>query len=56
MKFYSYYVMKVKFPIKKVTPSIIKYCHGYNHYSVRNLVINNKMVGSECSRYSKVET
>ena len=44
------------FPIKKVIPSIIKCFHRYNYYGVRKSVINSKMVGSECPRYSKVET
>ena len=44
------------FKIGKVTPSMMKCAHGYNHYGVREAMINNNMVDSMCPRCEQVET
>ena len=44
------------FLIKEVTPSVIKCAHGFNHYELRDAMINNKMIGEEYPRCSEVET
>ena len=36
----------------KVTASIIKYANGFNHYGLRHVMINNKMIKSYCLRYN----
>ena len=41
---------------KSATSSMIKYAYRLNHYSVRDKIINKKLVGSEYPRYSEVET
>jgi len=44
------------FRSKAVTTSMIKCASGFNHYGLRNELINNKMIGSECPRCSEPET
>ena len=44
------------FMSKQVTSSIIKCANAYNHYGVRNEIINKRMIGSECPRCSSSET
>ena len=34
---------------------MIKYTNEYNHYGLRNAIINNCIIGSECPRCSEVE-
>ena len=36
------------FNSKEVTASIIKCSHSFNHYGVREALINNKLIGDEC--------
>ena len=43
------------FSNKQVTLSITKCSCGYNHYSLRNALTNNNMIGSEYLRCSEVE-
>jgi len=40
------------FPINKVTSSIIKYASRYNQYRLRDKIMNNNMINSDCLRYS----
>ena len=40
---------------RKIILSMIKYSHRYNHYGLRNALINNNIIGVKCSRCSKVE-
>ena len=40
---------------KKVTLLVIKYTCKINYYGMRNLLINNKLVGEDSRTYSKVE-
>ena len=44
------------FKTKSVPASMLKCASGHNHYGVRNQMINNNMVGSECPRCSEPET
>ena len=44
------------FSNKKVTSSIIAYSHGYNHYSLREALINKNNIGCECPRCGETET
>ena len=44
------------FPIKEVILSVIKCAHESNYCRVRDMMINNKMIGEEYPRCSKVET
>ena len=41
--------------MKTVTALMIKFSNGYKHYRVRNALINNNIINSECPRYSKTE-
>ena len=43
------------FPIKEVTLSVVKCAYRFNHYGVRDAMINNKIIGEEYPRCSKVE-
>ena len=36
---------------KKVTSSMIKCVHGYNHFGLRDSLINNNMIDAHCPRY-----
>ena len=44
------------FDNKKVTASMISYSHGYNHYGLREALINKNNIGYNCPRCSKPET
>ena len=44
------------FKSKDITASVIKYAYGYNHYSIRDTIINGKSLGSEYLRYNEPET
>ena len=44
------------FQTGKVTTSMIKCAHGFNHYGLREAMMNNNMVESTCPRCEKVET
>lgn len=44
------------FNSKEVTPSIIKCAHGFNHYGVRDALINKGLTEEECPRCNQVET
>ena len=44
------------FLAKEVTPSMIKCVHGYNHYGLRDALINNDMVEAHCLRCNRTET
>ena len=41
------------FQTGKVAISMIKYAYGFNHYGLREVMINNNMVESICPRYEK---
>ena len=36
------------FKIGEVTPSLIKCAHGFNHYSLRDSLINNNIIEEYC--------
>ena len=36
------------FNSKEVTASVIKCSHSFNHYRVREALINNKLIGDKC--------
>ena len=38
-----------------VTVLVIKCAHGYNHYRIREAMINGKSAGTECSRCNEPE-
>ena len=40
----------------KATALIIKFAHGYNHYRIREVMINRKSTGTGCSQCNKPET
>jgi len=44
------------FSTKKFTLLFIKCVYRYNHYGIRNIIINNSMVGNDYPRCSKVKT
>jgi len=44
------------FSNKKVTSSMIACSHGYNHYGLREVLINKNNIGSKCPRCSETET
>jgi len=44
------------FKHKDITPSVIKCMHGYNHYGVRDALINGKTTGIDCPRCNHDET
>ena len=44
------------FKNKEVTASVIKCAHGFNHYGVRNAMINNNLTEKECPRCNAIET
>ena len=44
------------FQTGKVMTSMIKCAHGFNHYGLREAMINNDMVESMCPRCEIVET
>ena len=44
------------FQTGKVTTSMIKCAHGFNHYGLREAIINDDMVESMCPWCEKVET
>ena len=43
------------FQMSKVTISMIKYAHGYNHHRLRDAMINNYVVEAHCPRCNLVE-
>ena len=43
------------FSIKDVVASMIKCANGYNHYSVRESIINKNIIRNKCLRYSEIE-
>ena len=63
----NYVVMKFKekvkfielearcFPSNKITISMTKCIHGYNHYRVRDILINGNRVTSKCPWYNEEE-
>ena len=44
------------FRVGKVTTSMIKCAHGYNHYGQRDAMINENMVEATCPRCEMIET
>ena len=44
------------FNSNEVTPSIIKYAHRFNHFGLRDSMINNNMVEAYCLRCDNIET
>ena len=42
--------------MKDVTPSVIKCMRRFNHYGLRDALINNNMVEEICSRCNNIET
>ena len=44
------------FNSKKVTTSMMKCAHGFNHYGLRDSLINNNMIDDSCPRCQEVET
>ena len=44
------------FKVKDITPSIIKCTYGYNHYGLRDALLNNNMVEERCPRCNSIET
>ena len=44
------------FQTGKVTTSMIKCAHRFNHYGLREAIINNNMVESICPQCEEVET
>ena len=44
------------FQTGKVTSSMIKCAHRFNHYGLGEAIINNNMVESMCPQCEKVET
>jgi len=47
---------RVTIPKNKVTTSMIKCVYGYNHYGLRNKLINQDSTDDTCPRCSEVET
>ena len=43
-------------PISKITPSLIKCVHGFNHFGIRSTLINNNEIEESCPRCSTDET
>ena len=41
---------------KKVTSSMIKCAYGYNHFGLRDSLINNNMIDAHCPRCQEIET
>ena len=41
---------------KKVTMSMMKYAHGFNHYGLRGSLMNKNMIDACCPRYQEIET
>jgi len=39
-----------------IIPSIVKYAHGFNHFGLRDSMINNNMIEAYCSRFHSLET
>ena len=44
------------FRMGKVITSMIKCAHGFNHYGLREAMINNNIVEATCPRCKKIET
>ena len=44
------------FTTKEVTPSIMKCAYEFNHYGLRDTLINNEMVETQCPRCNFAET
>jgi hypothetical protein len=44
------------FKAKEVTPSMVKCSHGFNHYGLRDSLINNNMTEEHCPRCNRLET
>ena len=44
------------FNSKEVTLPVVKCTHGFNHYCVRDAIINNNLTGNECPYCSQLET
>ena len=43
------------FKSKNVTLSMIKYAHGFNHFRLRDSMINNNIIKEYYSRYDSME-
>jgi len=43
-------------PINKITPSLTKCVHGFNHFGIRSALINNNEIEESCPRCSTDET
>ena len=46
---------RVSIPISRITPSLIKCVHGFNHFGTRSVAINKNEFDKSCPRCSKVE-
>jgi len=44
------------FKAGEVSTSILKFTHGYNHYGVRNAMVNSNMIEETCPRCEEPET
>ena len=44
------------FQANKVTTSVIKCAHGFNHYGLRHSMINEKLIEANCPRCNQIET
>jgi len=43
------------FATGKTMRAMIKYCHSFNHYGIRDVEINQNNTSSECPCYSQKE-
>jgi len=46
---------RVCIPISRITPSLIKCVHGFNHYGTRSVAINDNEFDESCPRCSETE-
>ena len=42
--------------LSKITPSMIKCVHGFNHFGIRSALINNNEIEESCPRCTADET
>ena len=47
--------VRVSFPIRSVNPYMLKYAYGFNQHTLRDSIMNHKLVNEECLRCSRKE-